>query len=66
MILFSCWKSINIPINSAHADDMEEVIHSAGLQMPRETWCRNGKRNTTNIYHNQNSPNQRPRKSRCM
>ena len=37
LILFSWWKSINIPVNSAHADEMEEVIHSAGLQISRET-----------------------------
>ena len=32
-------KSINIPIESAQADEMEEVIHSAGLQMQRVGCC---------------------------
>jgi len=40
--LFSWWKN-NIPVHIAHADEMEEVIHSSGLQMPRETWCRKEK-----------------------
>ena len=38
-------KSINIPVDSEKADEMEEAIHSAGLKMPRETWCRKEKKN---------------------
>ena len=33
-------KSLNIPAHSYHADDMDAAITSAGLQLPRETWCK--------------------------
>ena len=33
-------KSLNVPVYSPHADELEEAIRSAGMQLPRETWCR--------------------------
>ena len=33
-------QSLNVPVHSPHADELEEAIRSAGMQLPRETWCR--------------------------
>ena len=38
-------KSLNIPVSSPKADEMEAAIRSAGLDMPKEMWAKKEKRN---------------------
>ena len=33
-------KSLNVPVHIPHADELEEAIRSAGMQLLRETWSR--------------------------
>ena len=38
-----------MPVHSPHADELEEAIQSAGMQLPRETWCRKERSKTQSL-----------------
>ena len=40
-------RSLNIPVHSAHAAEMEEALAASGLKMPKETWCRKPRTSTS-------------------